>query len=162
MCLEIERKFLVVNSEYKTLSFQKKYIKQGFLNSDKNRVVRIRIIDDKAFLTIKGKSSEDGTTRYEWEKEILVEEASQLMSLCEEGIIEKYRYYHKVENHIFEIDEFLGENLNLIIAEIELRDKNNSFSKPIYLGEEVTGDEKYYNSNLSKEPFKYWHKKTSN
>ena len=162
MSLEIERKFLVFNSEYKTLSFQKKYIKQGFLNSDKNRVVRIRIIDEKAFITVKGKSSDDGTTRYEWEKEILLEEACQLISLCEEGIIEKYRYYHKVENHVFEVDEFLGDNLNLTIAEVELKNKRALFSKPSYLGKEVTGDEKYYNSNLSKNPFKYWHKKTSN
>ena len=156
MSLEIERKFLVTNSDYKKLSFQNKYIKQGFLNSDKNRVVRVRIVEDNAFLTIKGVSSQDGTTRFEWEKEIPVQEAHDLMKLCEEGIIEKHRYYHKVGDHIFEIDEFLGDNLDLVIAEVELQHKDEFFLTPSYLGEEVTGDEKYYNSTLSKNPFKNW------
>ena len=156
MGLEIERKFLVTNSDYQNLSFQKKYIQQGFLNSDKNRVVRIRIIDDKGFLTIKGVTNHNSVTRYEWEKEISFDEAKELMKLTEEGIIEKYRYYHKVNNHIFEIDEFLGNNKGLIIAEVELENENETFEKPHYLGEEVSQDEKYFNSNLSKHPFKNW------
>jgi len=156
MNLEIERKFLVLNDDFKKVSFNKKYIKQGFLNSDKNRVVRIRIIDDKAFLTIKGISDETGTTRFEWEKEIILDDAKNLLSLCEKGIIEKNRYFHKVGNHIFEIDEFLGSNKGLIIAEVELKEKNEYFSNPDYLGEEVTGQEKYYNSNLNRFPFKNW------
>ena len=156
MGLEIERKFLVTNSDYQKMSFQKKYIQQGFLNSDKNRVVRVRIIDEKGFLTIKGITNSNGTTRFEWEKEIVLDEAKELMKLCEKGIIEKYRYYHKVEDHIFEIDEFLGDNNGLIIAEVELENENDFFNKPKYLGKEVSGNEKYFNSNLSKHSFKDW------
>lgn len=156
MNLEIERKFLITNTNFKKESYQKKYIQQGFLNSDKNRVVRVRIIEEKAYLTIKGVSDKSGTSRFEWEKEISVQEAKALMNLCEKGVIEKYRYFHKLENHVFEIDEFLGVNEGLVIAEVELKNKNEVFIKPSYLGKEVTGDEKYYNSNLSKIPFKDW------
>tara|TARA_R110002072_G_scaffold96968_3_gene213071 strand:- start:2186 stop:2659 length:474 start_codon:yes stop_codon:yes gene_type:complete len=156
MNLEIERKFLITNTNFKKESYQKKYIQQGFLNSDKNRVVRVRIIEEKAYLTIKGVSDKSGTSRFEWEKEISLQEAKALMKLCEKGVIEKYRYFHKLENHVFEIDEFLGDNEGLIIAEVELKNKNEVFIKPSYLGKEVTGDEKYYNSNLSKIPFKDW------
>lgn len=156
MNLEIERKFLVTNSDYKKLSFQKKYIQQGFLNSNKDRVVRVRILDKQGFLTIKGISNTSGTTRFEWEKEIPYTEAKELMTLCEKGVIEKYRYYHKVDHHLFEVDEFLGDNEGLTIAEIELENENDFFEKPSYLGKEVTGDDRYYNSNLSKLPFKNW------
>tara|TARA_B110000003_G_scaffold42848_2_gene40230 strand:+ start:41290 stop:41763 length:474 start_codon:yes stop_codon:yes gene_type:complete len=156
MNLEIERKFFIRNTEFKKLSFQKKHIIQGFLNSDKNRVVRVRVIDNKAFITIKGISDKTGTTRFEWEKEILLQDAKNLIALCEGDIIEKNRYYHKLGNHIIEIDEFLGKNEGLQIAEIELKDKNEVFLKPSYLGFEITGEEQYYNSNLSKSPFKNW------
>jgi adenylate cyclase len=156
MNLEIERKFLVINNDFIKDSFQKKYIQQGYLNSNKNRAVRVRIIDNKAYLTIKGISDESGTTRYEWEKEISSLDAKELMQICEKGVIEKYRYYHKVGNHTFEIDEFLGNNEGLIIAEVELNNKNESYLRPTYLGKEVTGDEKYYNSSLSNHPFKNW------
>lgn len=156
MSIEIERKFLVVNEDFKALSFQKKYIKQGFLNSHKSRVVRIRISDNTAFLTVKGISSDSGMSRFEWEKEISIEEAESLMLLCEPGIIEKYRYYHQLGKHVFEVDEFLGENQGLVIAEVEISEESESFLQPSYLGAEVTGDEKYYNSNLSKHPFKNW------
>ena len=156
MNLEIERKFLITNTNFKKESYQKKYIQQGFLNSDKNRVVRVRIIEEKAYLTIKGVSDKSGTSRFEWEKEISLQEAKALMKLCEKEVIEKYRYFHKLENHVFEIDEFLGVNEGLVIAEVELKNKNEVFIKPSYLGKEVTGDEKYYNSNLSKVPFKDW------
>ncbi len=156
MSLEIERKFLVANTDFKVDSYQKVYIKQGFLNSDKERVVRVRIKDDQGFLTIKGKSNKSGTTRFEWEKEISKKEASDLFNLCEKGIIEKYRYLIKSDNHIYEVDEFLGDNKGLIIAEIELSSESESFQKPLWLGNEVTGEEKYYNSNLSKLPFKEW------
>tara|TARA_B100000795_G_scaffold267821_1_gene253465 strand:- start:1905 stop:2396 length:492 start_codon:yes stop_codon:yes gene_type:complete len=159
MNLEIERKFLIRNQEFKKVCFQKKHIIQGFLNSDKNRVVRVRIIDNKAFLTIKGISDESGTTRFEWEKEILLKDAKELMTLCENEIIEKYRFYHEFGEVIFEIDEFLGNNEGLVIAEIELENKNENFLKPNYLGTEVTNEEKYYNSSLSKNPFKNWIKK---
>jgi CYTH domain-containing protein len=156
MSIEIERKFLVIKENFKELSFQKHYIKQGFLNSNKHRVVRVRIADDTAFLTVKGITNATGTSRFEWEKEISVEEAEQLMLLCEPGIIEKHRYYHQVGNHTFEIDEFLGDNAGLVVAEIEISEENERFEKPDYLGKEVTGEQKYYNSNLSQHPFKLW------
>ena len=156
MSVEIERKFLLKNDDFKKESYQKKSIKQGYLNSDKNRTVRIRIADEKAFLTIKGKSNTAGTTRFEWEKEINTNEAEQLLLLCEPSIIDKTRFYVKNEKFIFEIDEFYADNNGLLIAEIELENENDYFEKPSWLGEEVTGDKKYYNSNLSKFPFKDW------
>ncbi|MFD2529574.1 MULTISPECIES: CYTH domain-containing protein [Polaribacter] len=156
MSIEIERKFLVKNLNFKTESFEKKYIKQGYLNSDKNRAVRVRIADDKAFLTIKGKSNLEGTTRFEWEKEIDVKEAENLFILCEPGIIEKHRYLVSYESLTFEVDEFNGDNKGLIIAEVELTSENQKIEKPNWLGKEVTGDVKYYNSNISKFPFKNW------
>ncbi|WP_428743632.1 CYTH domain-containing protein [Tenacibaculum sp.] len=156
MTVEIERKFLVTSLDFKQDAFQKNYIKQGFLNSDKERVVRVRIKDDKGFLTIKGPSNANGTTRFEWEKEIDRDEAEKLFGLCEKGIIEKYRYLIKTGKHIFEVDEFLGENNGLFIAEVELEDENEHFAKPQWLGKEVTGIAQYYNSNLSKHPYNEW------
>ncbi len=156
MSLEIERKFLVKNDDFKNQFYQKKALKQGYLNSDKNRTVRIRIADDKAFITIKGKSNSSGTTRFEWEKEIDKTEAEQLLLLCEPSIIDKTRFYIKSENHIFEVDEFYGDNQGLIVAEVELNSENEFFKKPLWLGKEVTGDKRYYNSSLSKVPFKSW------
>ena len=156
MSLEIERKFLVKNEDFKKEIYQKKQLKQGYLNSDKNRTVRVRISDDHAFLTIKGKSNSTGTTRFEWEKEIDVSEAERLLLLCEPSIIDKIRFYIKSEHHIYEVDEFFGENKGLIVAEIELNSENESFKKPLWLGKEVTGDKKYYNSSLSKISFKSW------
>ena len=156
MSLEIERKFLVKNLDFKLESFEKKYIKQGYLNTDKNRTVRIRVSNTKAFITIKGKSNKMGTTRFEWEKEIALSEAEELLLLCEPSIIEKHRYFIKKGIHTFEVDEFLGDNLGLIVAEIELNFKNETFDKPNWLAKEVTGTVKYYNSSISKLPFKNW------
>ena len=156
MALEIERKFLVKNTDYQSESFKVLLIKQGFLNSDKNRVVRIRIIDTKGFITVKGISSNDGTTRFEWEKEISLNEATNLFELCEKGVIEKERYLVKKERHLFEIDEFKGKNEGLVVAEIELNRASEPFVKPSWLGAEVTGVPKYYNSELSKHPFTNW------
>jgi CYTH domain-containing protein len=156
MSLEIERKFLVKNDDFKNQFYQKKTLKQGYLNSDKNRTVRIRVADDKAYITIKGKSNLSGTTRFEWEKEIDKTEAEHLLLLCEPSIIDKTRFYIKSENHIFEVDEFYGDNTGLIVAEIELNSENESFKKPLWLGKEVTGDKRYYNSSLSKVAFKNW------
>jgi CYTH domain-containing protein len=150
MAKEIERKFLVIDNAFKDLSFKRTYIKQGYLNSDKNRTVRVRITENTAFLTIKGGSNLSGTTRFEWEKEISILEATQLMKLCEPGIIEKNRFYHRVGSHIFEIDEFLGMHLGLVLAEVELDHEEENFETPFYLGEEVTGNKQYYNSFLSK------------
>ena len=156
MSLEIERKFLIKNLDFKTESFEKKYLKQGYLNADKNRTVRIRIADEKAFITIKGKSNKAGTTRFEWEKEIPLSEAEELLLLCEPSIIEKHRYLIKKGTHTFEVDVFLGDNQGLIVAEVELNSENETFEKPTWLGNEVTGELKYYNSSISKLPFKNW------
>jgi adenylate cyclase len=156
MGIEIERKFLVKNLDFKTESFEKKYIKQGYLNSNKNRTVRIRTSDDKAFLTIKGKSNTAGTSRFEWEKEIPFSEAVELLVLCEPYLIEKQRYLIKKGIHTFEVDLFLGDNSGLIVAEIELSAESEGFEKPTWLAKEVTGELKYYNSSISKLPFKDW------
>ncbi len=150
MMKEIERKFLVIGNTFKNLSFKKIYMKQGYLNSDKDRAVRVRITEDTAFLTIKGSSNLSGTTRFEWEEEISINEATQLMKLCEPGIIEKNRFYHRVGSHVFEIDEFLGKHRGLVLAEVELNHEKEIFEIPIYLGKEVTGNKEYYNSFLSK------------
>jgi CYTH domain-containing protein len=156
MSLEIERKFLVKNNDFKKVAYQQKIIKQGYLNSDKNRTVRVRIADDNAFITIKGKANSSGTSRFEWEKEIDKNDAEQLLFLCEPSIIDKSRFLVKNEHLIFEVDEFYGDNQGLVVAEIELNFEDEKFEKPTWLGKEVTGDLKYYNSNLSKVPFKSW------
>ena len=156
MSIEIERKFLVSSNDYKKESYQKNYIKQGFLNSDKERVVRVRLKDNIGFLTVKGKSNKTGMSRYEWEKEISKTDAEDLFNLCEKGIIEKYRYLVKTDCHTYEVDEFLGDNKGLVVAEIELSSENEIFFKPNWLDKEVTGIVKYYNSNLSKKPYKNW------
>jgi len=154
--IEIERKFLISSEAFKKEAFKRTRIVQGFLNTHPMRTVRIRIKGDQGFLTVKGKSNEAGTIRTEWEKEIDVVEAESLLKLCEEGVIEKMRYEIKVGKHVFEVDEFFGDNKGLTIAEIELNEENESFEKPNWLGKEVTGDVKYYNSQLSKKPFKTW------
>lgn len=153
---EIERKFLVKDDGYKIEAISEKRIVQGFLNTHPERTVRVRIKADKGFLTIKGKGNDSGTTRFEWEKEIPVIEAEALLKLCEEGVIEKVRYEVEIGNHIFEVDEFSGDNQGLIVAEVELTSENEDYTKPTWLGEEVTGDVRYYNSQLSKNPFKDW------
>lgn len=156
---EIERKFLVKNEGFKILAAAKKEIAQGYLNTNPERTVRIRISNDKAFLTIKGKGNESGMTRFEWEKEIPLEEGKALLLLCEKGVIEKTRFEIPVGKHLFEVDEFYGENKGLIVAEIELSDENEAFEKPDWLGIEVTNDERYYNAYLSKNPFSEWDEK---
>lgn len=153
---EIERKFLVTSDDYKKKSFAKQEIAQGYLNSHPERTVRIRIKGESGFLTIKGKGNESGMTRLEWETEIPLVEAKPLLAICEEGIIHKIRYEVKVGNHIFEVDEFLGENQGLVIAEIELKSETENFIKPKWLGKEVTNDNRYYNAALSLQPFKKW------
>lgn len=155
---EIERKFLVSNASFKNLATAKKKIAQGYLNTHPERTVRVRIADQKAFLTIKGKGNETGTTRFEWEKEIDVKEAELLLLLCEKGVIQKTRLEIPVGNHLYEVDEFHGENQGLIVAEIELSDENEGFEKPDWLGMEVTNDDRYYNAYLSRNPFKNWKK----
>ena len=154
--IEIERKFLIVSDKYKEQAYKKTRIVQGFLNTNKERTVRVRIKGKEAYIAIKGISNKEGTSRFEWEKKIAVEEAEQLIELCEPNLIEKIRYEIKVGNHIFEVDEFSAENKGLIIAEIELSEENESFEKPNWLGKEVTGDVRYYNSQLSRVPYKNW------
>ena len=161
MAIEIERKFLVTSIHFKKECFKKMHIKQGFLNSNKNRVVRIRVVDTKGYITIKGKSFDKGISRFEWEKEITKKEAEKLLLLSETIPIEKVRYFVKSGLHIFEVDEFLGKNNGLCIAELELTDVNESFKKPTWLGKEVTGKKKYYNSVLSKRPYCTWKKEAS-
>jgi adenylate cyclase len=154
--LEIERKFLVTSDIFKKEAFAQNRIKQGYLSSIPERTVRVRIKGDKAYLTIKGMSNESGLSRFEWEKEIPVEEAEKLLLLCEPGIIDKTRFEIKSGKHVVEVDEFYGENEGLIMAEIELNTETESFEKPIWLGEEVTNDKRYYNAYLSNNPFKNW------
>ena len=154
--LEIERKFLVKSDRFKQKALSKTRIVQGFLNTDHDRTVRVRIRGDKGFLTVKGASNESGTTRFEWETEITAAEAANLIDLCEAGILEKVRFEVPFGNHLFEVDEFLGENKGLIIAEVELKHEDERFEKPNWLGEEVTGQVQYYNSQLSKKPFREW------
>ena len=153
---EIERKFLVTSEDFKTLAFTQNRIVQGYLNSDPERTVRVRIKGTKGFLTIKGKGNETGTTRLEWEKEITVPEAELLLPLCEKGVIDKIRYEVNVGKHVYEVDVFSGENDGLIMAEIELSSEDEIFEKPEWLGKEVTGDIRYYNAYLSNNPFKNW------
>ncbi len=167
MGFEIEKKFLVkdVNNvkafknsgdQGNPEAFKKFQILQGYLCSSPERTVRIRIREERAFLTIKGKSSKSGTTRFEWEKEIEIEEARQLLKICQPGLIEKTRYLIKSEKHTFEVDVFHGLNQGLILAEVELHTEDEQFLKPDWLGKEVTGDVRYYNSRLIKKPYNSW------
>lgn len=154
--IEIERKFLVTSYAFMQEAFQQTRIVQGFLNTNPERTVRVRLKGDKAFLTIKGKSTNDGLSRFEWEKNISTSDAESLLNLCEKGTIDKVRYEVKLGQHIFEIDVFSKENEGLVVAEVELNHQKETFEKPIWLGKEVTGDSRYYNSQLSKYPFKDW------
>ncbi len=154
--IEIERKYLVNSRDYRSLAYSKVHIVQGFLNSHPDRVVRIRITDDKAFLTVKGRSNLSGTTRFEWEKKIPVAEAKLLLELCEKDILEKIRYCVSIDTLIIEVDEFLGSNQGLVVAEIEIENEDDKIEVPSWVGLEVTGDIKYYNSQLSKNPFNEW------
>lgn len=154
--IEIERKFLVTSEDFVKEAFAKKRIVQAYLSSDPERTVRIRIKGNKGFLTIKGQGNASGTTRLEWETEITVADAERLLAICEKGTIDKTRYEVKLGNHVFEVDIFAGENEGLIMAEVELQSENETFEKPLWLGKEVTHDERYYNAYLSKKPFTTW------
>ena len=154
--IEIERKFLVISDDFKQFAFAKNKIAQGYISTNPERTVRVRSKGNKGFLTIKGAGNESGLSRFEWEKEIPLEDAKQLLKLCEKGIIEKIRHEVQVGKHVYEIDVFEGENKGLIVAEIELESETEIFEKPTWLGYEVTGIEKYYNAFLSKNPFLNW------
>lgn len=153
--MEIERKFLV-RGNFKDRAYSYARITQGYLCADPERTVRIRIYGDKSYITIKGASSLDGMARFEWEKEIPLTEAKQLIALCLPGIIDKTRYLVRSGNHTFEVDEFYGENQGLLLAEVELEEENELFEKPDFIDREVTGDIRYYNSQLMKHPYSQW------
>ncbi len=156
MAYEIERKFLV-KADYKPYVFDSQVVKQGYIVPNGNgRNVRIRIKGNKGFITIKGPAIDGRIGRFEWEKEIPQNEAEDLLKLCTSGIIHKIRHLVKVGNHTFEVDEFLGENIGLTIAEVELASEDEQFVRPHWLGDEVTHDKRYYNSYLSRHPFREW------
>lgn len=156
MAQEIERKFLVKDDSYKQLAYDSSRIQQGYICSARGRTVRVRIRAERGFLTIKGPSRDGGLSRYEWEKEIPLQEAEELMLLCEPGMIDKTRYLVQSGKHVFEVDEFYGENEGLVMAEVELASESEAFERPDFLGEEVTGDVRYYNSFLMRTPFTRW------
>ncbi len=153
---EIEKKFLVNGDGYKAEATKAVRITQGYLCSVPERTVRVRIKGDKGYITIKGISSQSGASRFEWEKEIPVEDVRELLKLCEPGIIDKTRYIIPKGNHNFEVDEFYGDNDGLVVAEVELGAEDESFERPSWLSAEVTGDKRYYNSMLMKNPYKNW------
>ena len=147
--IEIERKFLVKAYDYRKEAHRKTKIIQGYLTKDPKRTVRVRIREDQGFLTIKGLSSEDGLSRFEWEKEIPLNEAQELITLCLPTVIEKTRYEVTYKGVLFEIDEFEGAHNGLVLVEVELNSTKDIFEIPKWVDKEVTGDKKYYNSYLS-------------
>jgi len=155
--MEIERKFLVRHDRnFKAQAYAHDHIKQGYICSGHGRTVRVRVRGERGYLTIKGPSLDGGLSRYEFEKEITLDEAEQLFRLCEPGIIDKTRYLVKSGSHTFEVDEFYGDNEGLVMAEVELSSPEEAFEKPDFIGEEVTGDRRFYNSHLRLNPFKNW------
>ena len=155
--LEIERKFLVTG-EFRDKATSSTHIAQGYIASGNGRTVRVRIRGDKGYLTIKGPSNQAGLARFEWEKEIPLTEAEALMGICEPGIIRKTRWLVPSDDgrHTCEVDVFEGDNEGLVMAEIELSSEDDSFSKPDFIGKEVTGDRRYYNSHMRHYPYKLW------
>lgn len=155
MAQEIEKKFLEAG-DFRQSVRKATRITQGYLSSVPERTVRVRVKGDKGYITIKGIGSESGASRFEWEKEIPVEEVMELLKICEPGVIDKTRYLVDVGSHTFEVDEFYGDNEGLTVAEVELGSEDEAFERPQWLGQEVTGDMKYYNSMLIKNPYKNW------
>lgn len=156
MALEIERKFLVANDSYRSMAFHSDRIAQGYLCREGGNSARVRVRGEKGYITVKGPSLDGGLSRYEWEKEIPANEAWELLKLCHGGIIDKTRYLIECGKHTFEVDEFHGDNEGLVVAEVELESTVEEFACPPFLGKEVTGDKRYYNSNLTRFPFKLW------
>ena len=149
MAQEIERKYLVTSDCYKTVAVARYHIRQGYISREKTGTVRIRITDNQAYLTIKGKPAAGHFARYEWEKEIPLHEAEELMLLCQGTIIDKTRWIIPASHNLkWEIDEFHGKHTGLVLAEIELPNEEQSFEKPDFIGEEVTSDPRYYNANM--------------
>lgn len=157
MAQEIERKFLVEGDAYRALAFDSSRISQGYISSGNGRTVRVRIRDERGYLTIKGPSADGGLSRYEFETEIALADARDLLALCEPGVIEKTRFLVRAaDGHIFEVDEFYGDNEGLVMAEVELTAPDEPFKKPDFIGKEVTGDRRYYNSHLRRYPYRLW------
>ena len=158
MAQEIEKKFLI-KGDFKPFVTKEIRIIQGYLNSEPERTVRVRIKGDRGFITVKGIGNASGASRFEWEKEISTHEAKELLELCEPGMIDKTRYLVPEKGGlVFEVDEFYGNNNGLTVAEIELPTEDHPFEKPDWLGEEVTGNPKYFNAMLMKKPYQYWNK----
>lgn len=156
MAIEIERKFLVTDDSYKAMAFSTNRIAQGYLCREGGNSARVRVRGKKGYITVKGPSLDGGLSRYEWEKEIPESEARELLKLCHGAIIDKCRYLVNYEGHIFEVDEFYGDNEGLTVAEVELKSTDENFEKPPFLGKEVTGEKRYYNSSLTRFPYKMW------
>jgi CYTH domain-containing protein len=156
MNTEIERKFLVLDDSYKREAFGSSHIRQGYICSERGRTVRVRIRDDRGYLTIKGPSPDGGLSRYEFEQEIPLDDAEILMTLCEPGRIDKTRWLVRSGDHTFEVDEFHGDNDGLVMAEVELRMPDEEPIIPDFIGKEVTGDRRYYNSQLRLRPYRTW------
>ncbi|MDL2319867.1 CYTH domain-containing protein [Alistipes sp. OttesenSCG-928-B03] len=156
MAQEIERKFLVKNDDFKKEANLSTWIVQGYLSSVPERTVRIRIKGDKGYITVKGMGNDSGASRFEWEMEIPMEDVENMLKIAEPGVIDKRRYLVPFGKHTFEVDKFNGDNEGLIVAEIELCSEDEQFERPDWLGEEVTGQTKYYNSMLMKHPYKKW------
>lgn len=156
--IEIERKFRVKSTTFLDNIKTRFKITQGYLNSDKNRTVRVRTKDSQGFITVKGVSSANGLSRFEWEKEISSTDAARLLELCEGFVIDKTRYLVPFGEVVFEVDVFEGVNQGLVIAEVELQSEGHIFEKPDWLGEELTGDKRYYNAYLSVHPFTTWNR----
>lgn len=155
MAQEIERKFLI-RGDFKPQARRANRIIQGYLSSVPERTVRVRVKDEQGYLTIKGIGSGSGASRYEWEREIPVADARELLAICEPGVIDKTRYLVDYSGKEFEVDEFHGDNQGLIVAELELQAEDERFETPDWLGEEVTGNDRYYNAMLVKKPYKQW------
>ena len=158
MALEIERKFLVLDDSYKHEAYASSHVCQGYLCSDRGKTVRIRLRDDRAYITIKGPSLDGGLSRYEFEQEIPFEDGEKMMSLCQEGLIDKTRWLVRSGDHTFEVDEFHGDNEGLVVAEVELRNRDEQPIIPHFIGKEVTGDRRYYNAQLCVNPYCRWDK----
>lgn len=157
MAQEIERKFRVRDNSYKDLAYDHTHIEQGYICSGTGRTVRVRIRGNHGYLTIKGPSHDGGLSRYEFETEVALADAQELMQLCEPGIIQKERWLVRMDDgHIFEVDEFFGENDGLVMAEVELSTSEETFQRPSFLGTEVTGDRRYYNAHLRRYPYHMW------
>jgi len=154
--MEIERKFLVKDSSYRQKAHSSSHIRQAYLCSGHGKTIRVRTRDSDAYLTIKGPSADGGLSRYEFEKKISLDEAEQLFNLCEPGMIDKTRFLVACGEHTFEVDEFHADNDGLVIAEVELKAPDEPYGKPDFIGEEVTGDRRYYNSHLRAHPYCEW------